>query len=217
MWPVTRVKICGITRAEDARRAVELGAWAIGLVFAADSPRRCDPAEASAIGSELRRRVEVAGVFVNEPLDELTELADACELTILQLHGDEGPSYCEEAKRRTGLKIMKAARVRDAGSVRAVEAYRRADFHLLDAWVPGLMGGTGQSFDWELARAHRGPVPLVLSGGLDPANVEGAIAGVRPFAVDTASGTEASPGVKDPALVEGFFEAVERADSAAAA
>lgn len=214
---MTRVKLCGITRLEDAHLAVELNAWAIGLVFAPGSPRRCDPAEAAAIAGAVRRSVEVAGVFVNCPLDELAELADACSLTILQLHGEEGPTYCDRAARRTGAKIMKAARVRDAGSVRAVEAYRGVDLHLLDAWVAGREGGTGVPFDWDLARAHSGRVPMVLAGGLGPGNVAEAVRAARPFAVDTASGTEAEPGVKDPALVEAFFAAVAEADAMEAA
>lgn len=214
---MTRVKLCGITRADDAQLAVDHGAWAIGLVFAPESPRRCDPAEAAAIAGSVRRSVEVAGVFVNCPLDELAELADACSLSILQLHGDEGPTYCDRAARRTGAKIMKAARIRDAGSVQAIQAYRGVDFHLLDAWDPKRRGGTGAAFDWTLARAHRGHVPMVLAGGLEPANVGDAVRAATPFAVDTASGTEAEPGVKDPDRVAAFFAAVAEADAVAAA
>jgi phosphoribosylanthranilate isomerase len=213
---VTRVKVCGITNLEDAQRAAALGAWAVGLIFHPDSPRAVDVDTAAEIGAEMKRAAEVVGVFVNHPLDEVAAIADACGLTVLQLHGDEGPSYCREAGRRTGAKVMKAMRVKDAQSVQALEAYREVDLHMLDAHVPDKPGGTGETFDWELARRHRGPVPLVLSGGLTPGNVGEAVASVEPFAVDTASGTEASAGRKDPAKLAAFFRAVEQADRAVA-
>ena len=204
-----RVKICGITRREDAELAVELGAWAIGLIFHDSSPRMVDLDTAAAISAEFRRQAEVVGVFVNRELSEVAEVADACSLTMLQLHGEEGPVYCDELRRRTGLKIMKAARVRDAASLQALDAFRHVDHHLVDAHHPDLFGGTGETFDWELLRGRRSKVPLVLSGGLTAENVHDAIVAVRPFGVDTASGTERSPGVKDPAKVEAFIRAAE--------
>jgi phosphoribosylanthranilate isomerase len=210
-----RVKICGITRPEDGELAVEHGAWAIGMIFHEPSPRKADLQVAAEIGAELKRKVEVVGVFVNRELTEVAEIADACSLTILQLHGDEGPVYCEEIRRRTGLKVMKAARVRDHASLQALTAFRNVDYHLVDAHHPDLYGGTGETFDWELLRTHRSKVPLVLSGGLTPDNVGEAIRRVHPLAVDTASGTEASPGVKDPAKLTAFFRAVEQAAVAA--
>jgi phosphoribosylanthranilate isomerase len=210
-----RVKVCGITRHEDAELAVSLGAWAIGLIFHEPSPRKVELDTAAAIGAEYKRQAEVVGVFVNRELGEVAEIADACSLTMLQLHGDEGPVYCDEIRRRTGLKIMKAARVRDAASLQALNAFRQVDFHLVDAHHPDLFGGTGETFDWELLRARRSKVPLVLSGGLTPDNVGDAIRATYPFAVDTASGTEAAPGVKDPAKLEAFFRAAEQAAVAA--
>jgi phosphoribosylanthranilate isomerase len=207
--PVTKVKICGITNLEDARAATDLGAWALGLIFFPDSPRRVELEQAAEIATALRRRVELAGVFVNAPLDEVLGVLESAPLSMLQFHGDEGPSYCEEARRRTGLKVMKAARVRDRAAVRALSSYR-TDFHLLDAYVPGSWGGTGERFDWELATAHPGKPPLVLSGGLDPDNVAEAIAVAKPFAVDVASGVEAEPGRKDRDKLARFFTAVER-------
>jgi phosphoribosylanthranilate isomerase len=204
-----RVKICGITRRDDAELAVELGAWALGLNFHEPSPRRVDIDTAAAIGAEFRRQAEVVGIFVNRELGEVAEIADACSLTMLQLHGDEGPVYCDEIRRRTGLKVMKAARVRDAASLQALGAFRQVDFHLVDAYHPDLFGGTGETFDWELLRGRRSKVPLVLSGGLTPENVHDAIVAVQPWAVDTASGTEASPGVKDPVKVQAFMRAAE--------
>lgn len=208
---MTRVKICGITALEDAQLAADLGAWALGMIFWPDSPRACPIEQAEAIGTRLHRRVELTGVFVNATLDQVAETADVCRFTLLQLHGDEGPSYCQEAGRRTGCRVIKAARVRDAAQVQALRAYR-TDLHLLDAHSERAPGGTGESFDWELARQHPGNPPLILSGGLTPDNVGLAIAAVSPFAVDTASGTEAAPGRKDPAKLTAFFRAVEAAD-----
>jgi phosphoribosylanthranilate isomerase len=201
------VKICGITRHEDAELAVSLGAWAIGLIFHEPSPRAADPAVAAEIGAAFHRRAEVCGVFVNRPLEEVERLADVCTLSMVQLHGDEGPEYCSEIARRTGAKVMKAARVKDAASLQALSAFRRVDYHLVDAHHPDLFGGTGETFDWELLRARRSKVPLVLSGGLTPDNVAAAIEAAHPWGVDSASGTEASPGIKDPAKVQAFIEA----------
>jgi phosphoribosylanthranilate isomerase len=208
---MTRVKICGLTALEDAQQAADLGAWALGMIFWPNSPRKCTIEQAEAIGAQLHRRVELAGVFVNAPLDEVAVTADVCRFSLLQLHGDEGPAYCQEAGRRTGCKVIKAARVRDAAQVNALRAYP-TEFHLLDAHSRKAPGGTGESFDWELARLHPGTPPVVLSGGLTPDNVGQAIEAAAPFAVDTASGTEAAPGRKDPAKLTAFFRAVEAAD-----
>jgi phosphoribosylanthranilate isomerase len=214
---VTRVKICGVTREEDAALAVEAGAWAVGTIFYPGSPRACDPAVAEEIGAELKRRAELVGVFVNATLDEIALLADRCGLTTLQLHGDEGPAFCREAARRSGCRVMKAVAVKDAASMRRLRAFREVDLHLLDAHSPDVRGGTGRTFEWELARLHEGPIPLVLSGGIDADNVGRAIAAVHPYAVDSASGTEASPGVKDPAKVKALIAAVRAADAPQAA
>ncbi|HEX2436148.1 MAG TPA: phosphoribosylanthranilate isomerase [Solirubrobacterales bacterium] len=203
---MTRVKICGITNLEDAEEAVRLGAWAIGLNHHPASPRLCEPGVAAEIGAAMKRRCEVAGVFVNSSLDEVARAADEEQLTMLQLHGDEGPAFCAEAARRTGAKVIKAIRVRSAADPRAAEAFR-TDFHLLDAHRPGTPGGTGESFDWELAAGRRSETPVILAGGLTPANVTEAVAAADPYAVDVASGVEASPGRKHHALMAAFFEA----------
>jgi phosphoribosylanthranilate isomerase len=211
---MTRVKICGITRPADARLAADLGAWALGMVFWPGSPRVCAIGDAEAIGAEFRRRLQLTGVFVNATLDEVAATADRGGLTLVQLHGDEGPAYCREAARRTGCRVMKAVRVRDAAQVRDLQRFH-TDFHLLDAYSPRTPGGTGETFAWELVREHGADPPVVLSGGLTPENVGEAIAAARPFAVDTASGTEAEPGRKDPAKLKAFFRAVEAADRVA--
>jgi phosphoribosylanthranilate isomerase len=213
---MTRVKVCGVTNLDDAQRAVDLGAWAIGLIFHEPSPRSCALPEAEEIGRRLKRAgPEVTGVFVNRPLEELAAIADACSLSMLQLHGDEGPAYCDEAARRTGCRVMKAVQIRDKSSLTALRTFH-VDFHLLDAHHPDLRGGTGATFDWDLIGKRR-RVPVVLSGGLTPENVGDGIAATQPFAVDTASGTEATPGRKDPGKLEAFFRAVARADELAAA
>jgi phosphoribosylanthranilate isomerase len=204
---MTKVKVCGMTNLEDAEHAATHGAWAIGLIHHRESPRCVELEVAEEIGAALKRRCEIAGVFVNSSLEEVVDAAERANLTLLQFHGDEGPSFCVEAGRRTGAKVMKAFRVRSGEDIQAAEAYR-TDFHLFDAHRPGTHGGTGESFDWELLAARRSKVPLVLAGGLTPANVAEAIEIVRPFAVDVVSGVEAEPGRKDHAKVEAFLEAV---------
>jgi phosphoribosylanthranilate isomerase len=207
---VTPVKICGLTRLDDAARAVELGAWALGMVFWPGSPRRCPPDEAARIAGALRRQAELVGVFVDAPLDRVAKAADELGLSMVQLHGDEGPSYCAEAARRTGCRVIKAVPVRSQADLRALRSFH-TDFHLLDSGAGVTPGGTGATWDWTLVSALTGGVPVIASGGLRPENVADAIATLRPYAVDSASGTEATPGVKDPAKLEAFFEAVAAA------
>jgi phosphoribosylanthranilate isomerase len=216
-----RVKICGITNLPDAELAVELGAWALGMVFYEGSPRRCSPEQAQLVTAALRRRVELCGVYVNAPLERVVGDSDRLGLTLVQLHGEEGPSFCAEVARRSGLRVIKAAQVGGPGDVRDLERFH-VDFHLLDARAKapaarGLRGGTGESFDWTLVSARRSKVPLILSGGLNGENVAEAIAVTHPFAVDTASGTELAPGHKDPGKLRAFFDAVEGAGAQSAA
>jgi phosphoribosylanthranilate isomerase len=151
-------------------------------------------------------------VFVNASMEEIVDVCERVPLTLLQLHGDEGPSFCSEAARRTGARVIKALQVAGVGDVRDAERFH-TDFHLLDArsatiGKEDLRGGTGETFDWSLLAARRSKTPLILSGGLTPANVADAIERVRPYAVDSASGTESSPGHKDPAKLRDFFAAV---------
>jgi phosphoribosylanthranilate isomerase len=202
-----RIKICGNTSLEDAREAVELGAWAIGLIHHPDSPRFVEPEVAEEIGAALKRRVEVAGVFVDSTMDEIVDAADREQLTIVQLHGDQGPQFCREVARRTGAKVMKAFRVRSSADVRGAEAFR-TDYHLFDAYRPQTPGGTGESFDWELLAGRRSRIPALLAGGLTPENVGEAILAAKPWGVDVVSGVEAEPGRKDARKLAAFFEAV---------
>jgi phosphoribosylanthranilate isomerase len=210
----TKIKFCGMTRLEDAELAVALDAWAIGLILWPGSKRAADTDAALRISNAVRRKVEVAGVFVNQPLDEVAALADMLHLSLIQLHGDEGPSYAKEIGRRTGAKVIKAQSVRLAADVVAVQAFR-TDFHLLDTHREGLRGGTGETFDWSMLARRRSEVPLILSGGLTPDNVADAIEAVHPFAVDVASGVEASPGVKDHDKMKAFAAAVRSTAPAA--
>jgi phosphoribosylanthranilate isomerase len=212
----TRIKFCGLTDLDDADAAVEAGAWALGMILWPGSSRRCSVADAARIAAVHRRRVELVGVFVNDTLDRVAASADEIGLTMVQLHGEEGPSYCAEVARRTGCRVIKAARVRSGADIRALRPYA-TDFHLLDAYLEGVPGGTGETFAWELAGEHRGRVPVILSGGLTADNVAEAIGTVHPYAVDVASGTESAPGVKDHDKLRAFAAAVETARSAAPA
>jgi phosphoribosylanthranilate isomerase len=200
------VKICGITNLDDAELAAALDVWALGMVFYEGSPRQCSAAAAQDISARLRRRVELCGVYVNAPLDEIAAQVETLGLSLVQLHGDEGPSFCGEVRRRTGARVIKAAQVEVPGDVRDLERFH-VDFHLFDAPSQTLRGGTGETFDWSILAARRSKVPMILSGGLDAGNVADAIALVHPYAVDSASGTEAAPGRKDPDRLRAFVEA----------
>jgi phosphoribosylanthranilate isomerase len=205
-----RVKFCGITNLDDAAEAVRLGAWAIGLIHFDGSPRYVEPGVAAEIGAAYRRKCEVVGVFVNPTLEEVGRAVEDAGLTMVQLNGAEGASFCTEVARRTGAKVIKAVHVASAADIHAAEAYR-TDFHLFDRRGRGLWGGSGESFDWELLRGHRSEVPALLAGGLRPDNVAAAIAVAHPYAVDVASGVESEPGRKDHAAMAAFFEAAQAA------
>jgi phosphoribosylanthranilate isomerase len=204
-----KIKFCGINNLTDAEAAVAAGAWALGLNLWKGSKRRCKPGVAAEIAAVHRRHVQVAGVFVNATLDQVTSSAEQIGLTMLQFHGDEGPAFCAEAARRTGCRVIKAARVHSGADIQALAPFK-TDFHLLDAHVAGQVGGTGETFAWELARSHRSRIPVILAGGLTPENVGDAIAVVHPYAVDVASGIEdpAHSPFKDHALMRAFADAV---------
>ena len=209
------MKFCGITNMDDAAEAVRLGAWAVGLIHFHGSPRNVDPAVATEVAAAFKRKCEVVGVFVNPTLDEVARAVEDEGLTMVQLNGNEGASFCAEVKRRTGLKVAKAVHVASAADIHAAEAFR-TDFHLFDRRANGAWGGTGESFDWELLRGHRSEVPAILAGGLRPDNVATAIEIARPYAVDVASGVELDPGRKDHAAMTAFFEAANSVGAKAA-
>ncbi|HEY8582858.1 MAG TPA: phosphoribosylanthranilate isomerase [Capillimicrobium sp.] len=196
------VKICGVTTVEDAELAVELGAWAVGLIFHQPSPRRVKASDAARIGQAVRGRTRVAGVFLNHPLDLIMTRHENVGFDLVQLHGDEGPAFCSEVARRTGAKVIKAARVRDAGDMRSLDAFRSVDFHLVDGVE------RGEPVDPALRRARRSDIPLIIAGSLTPDNVAEAVTAWEPYAVDVASGVEAEPGRKDPDKLAAFFAAV---------
>ena len=204
----TRVKICGVTNVADALAAAEAGADMIGLMFYERSPRCITLQTAVEISRALPPFVLRVGVFVN-PAEELVlrALGD-CNLSLLQFHGDEPSEFCMQF----GLISMKALRVRDAESLKALENFH-TDAFLLDAYSKRGLGGTGEKFNWDLAvKAQKFGKPIFLAGGLTPENVADAVAKVRPFAVDVSGGVESAPGKKDHAKVKAFIQAVRNAD-----
>src|SRR3954451_8570313 len=202
------VKICGITRLEDAELAAELGAWGIGFILWPKSARNADPAVAAGIAPVLRRRLGTGGVCVNQPLDEIERFADTIGLSHIQLHGDEGPSFCAAVAQRTGAKVIKAVRVAHASDLRELQRFH-TDYHLLDTAQHGQYGGTGRTWDWSLLTRRKAGIPFLLAGGLNAENVADAIVATRPWAVDVSSGVESEPGVKDPEKLHALFAAVE--------
>ena len=212
---MARVKFCGITRLEDAEHAAELDAWAIGFILWPGSKRAADPAVAAGIARAVRRRLEPVGVFVNPTLDEVARAVEGIGLTLVQLHGDEGPAFCAAVAQRTGARVIKALRVGSGADIRDAERFH-TDFHLLDTAAGAARGGTGRTWDWRLAAQRRSPVPVLLSGGLTPENVAEGIAAVHPWGVDVSSGVETAPGIKDPARMEAFAAAAGAAASEAA-
>jgi phosphoribosylanthranilate isomerase len=208
----TRVKICGLTSLSDAIEAVRLGADALGLIFAQESPRRLEPEAAAAITRHLPSLVTRVGVFKDQDPAWIREVVRSCCLHIVQLHGSESPRYCREL----GVDYIKAFRIQDERSLAPMQDYTessRVRAFLLDTFVHGRAGGTGETFDWSVARTASAFGPIILSGGLHPGNVAQAIIQVRPFAVDTCSGVEEEPGKKDVERLRAFFDQVDQADS----
>jgi phosphoribosylanthranilate isomerase len=201
-----RVKICGITRLEDALAAAELGADALGLNLWPGSSRAVRPEVAREIARRLPPFVTAVGVFVNQPREELLRLARAAGVAALQLHGDEAPEDCRDL----GLPVIKAFRVARPEDLVPIARYPDVAAVLLDSRSERF-GGSGRTFDWELGGRAAGPRPLILAGGLGPENVAAAVRAVRPYAVDTASGVESSPGVKDRERMARFIRAAKEA------
>ncbi|SFR39863.1 phosphoribosylanthranilate isomerase [Marinobacter gudaonensis] len=201
-----RVKICGLTRPEDVRAAVESGADAIGLVFYPPSPRSVSPAQARALANEVPAFVTVVGLFVNPTREEVESVLEQVPLDLLQFHGDETPAFCAGFGRRW----IKAIRVREAGEIEdAFADYRNAAGLLVDAWDPERYGGTGRVFNWDLIPQER-PLPLILAGGLSSDNVSAAVEQVRPWAVDVSGGVEKGKGIKDIRKIRHFINEVHR-------
>jgi phosphoribosylanthranilate isomerase len=205
----TRIKVCGITRLEDALLAAELGVDALGFNFYHPSPRCIAPAAARAIIKRLPPFETAVGVYADETeIDRVTAVADEAGVGAIQLHG---PRFPDLAERPAGYPLIRAVAVGEGFRAESLADFQASAF-LLDAFHPKLSGGTGRSFDWELAREANNYGTIILAGGLNPGNVGHAIREVRPYAVDVASGVESAPGKKDPDLLRAFFDAVQEAD-----
>ncbi|NCF16975.1 MAG: phosphoribosylanthranilate isomerase [Haliea sp.] len=204
----TRIKICGITRPEDAREAVAGGADAIGMVFYPPSPRAISVVQAAEIVDAISPFVTVVALVVDKPADDINRILEQVPVDLIQFHGDESPAFCRQFAR----PWMKALRVReDTDIASACGAYGEGRAILLDAWQEGVPGGTGMRFDWGLVSRSL-PLPVVLAGGLNEHNVAEAVATVKPAAVDVSSGVECSPGIKDAGKIRRFIAAVRAAD-----
>lgn len=199
-YGVPRVKICGITTIEDASHAAACGADALGFVFYPASPRCIEPDSARRIIAELPPLITTVGLFVDESPDRIRETVEFCGLDTVQLHGKEEPAQCSYPPHR----VIKALRLKQGMDASLFAAYRVSAL-LLDAYVPGEPGGTGQCCDWELARQIASRHRVILAGGLNPENVAAAVRRVRPYGVDVSSGVEKRPGHKDPQKVASFI------------
>lgn len=206
----TRIKVCGITHPDDARFAAELGAWALGVIFAPESPRRVDLEQARVVMDAVGPGIEKVGVFVNAGFAEVSQALETCGLTAVQLHGDESPQECRELREHCGCRVVKALQISGPESLQPVVRFD-TDYLLLDTYHPGKRGGTGRAFNWELAAGLPGELRasrVILSGGLNPDNVGTAISAVSPFAVDVCSGIETEPGIKDRDKMRHFFSVI---------
>ena len=204
----TRVKICGIRSLPDAKAALEAGADALGFVFYEKSPRAVSVEQAAEIVRKLPAFVSTVGLFVNADEEQLRAVLAQCPLDLVQFHGDESPAFCESF----GYPYIRALRMKDGVDVaREVGKYPGARAILLDSYIPGVPGGTGESFDWQRIPGER-DFPLLLAGGLTSDNVAEGIASCRPWAVDVSGGVEASPGVKSAVRIRQFIQAVADAD-----
>jgi phosphoribosylanthranilate isomerase len=203
--PRVKIKVCGTTNLKDALFAVDSGADAIGFIFSKKSPRYILQKDAKDIVAKLPPFVETVGVFVNETSDRVNRIAEQCKLTAIQLHGDESPAFCRRIKRR----VIKAFRVKDTNSFKGMADYDVSGF-LLDSYNEESKGGTGKTFDWNLALRAKKQGPIILAGGLNPYNVYTAIHRVKPYGVDVCSGVEKSPGIKDSVKIDEFIKSVRK-------
>ncbi len=206
------VKICGITRAQDAELAAGLGASALGLVFWQNSPRYVSAEAAKAIVANVPANVLKVGVFVDQPVEEVARIMDDAGLDVAQLHGHESPEYCRDLTVRlkadpTDVTVIKAVGMTDNGSVN-IDDFGADVVLLIDTHDPARFGGTGKTVNWDSAREIAATRRTILAGGLNAANIKLAVRSVRPYGVDVSSGVESSPGIKDPNRLRTFFEAL---------
>jgi len=203
---MVKIKICGITNLADAEKAVELGADALGFIFS-KSPRRVDAEIATEIIKGLPPFITTVGVFVNESMEVVKHIASVCRLNVLQFHGDELPEFCSQF----GRKIIKSFRVKNPDDLSMLPGYKGiVSAYLLDSRVKGKRGGTGETFDWELAKIAVPYGRVILAGGLTSENVAEAIKAVNPYAVDVSTGVESAPGKKDYEKMRRFVETVRQ-------
>lgn len=205
---MTRIKICGITREQDVLAVANSGADALGLVFYEKSPRHVSVQQAAKLVHAVQPFVTVVGLFVNPSVTYVREVLSKVSLDVLQFHGEEDPEFCAQFCK----PYLKAIRVRPGVDlIQCASRYASAQGLLLDTYIEGTQGGTGESFDWALI-PHQLPLPVILSGGLHAGNVAAAIRQVRPYAVDVSSGVEAGKGIKDAAKVAAFIKEVKDVD-----
>jgi len=196
-----KVKVCGMTSLKDSLVAVEEGADAVGFIFYKKSPRSVTMKTVREIVLELPPFVDTVGVFVDETAEQINKIADYCNLDIIQLHGDESPTFCKKIRRR----VIKAFRIKDMQSVKKLSSFQVSGF-LLDTFSENLHGGTGKVFDWNLALPAKKFGPVIMAGGLTPNNVQQAIRQVRPYGVDVCSGVESEPRIKDHKKIRAFLK-----------
>lgn len=207
----TRVKICGITSKDDAFKAIKFGADALGFVFCKKSPRYLSPSRARNIVEILPPFVSIVGVFVDEKIGAIRDIAGFVGLNAVQLHGDEDHHFCHRLKRYQVLRIIKGFRVNEAFDFGSVKKFD-VDGYLFDTYQEGVLGGTGKVFNWELLKAADVRGTVILSGGLTPENVAEAVRIVKPFAVDVSSGVEKAPGEKDHHKLQAFIQNARQAE-----
>jgi phosphoribosylanthranilate isomerase len=205
---LTKIKICGITNLEDALFAAFSGADALGFIFYTKSPRFIKIKEAKRIISKLPPFISKVGVFVDEKLSKIEKIYEECRLSAVQLHGDETPLFCRKIK----YPVIKSFRVKDKNSLDILPKYKVNAF-LLDTFHQEKLGGTGEKFDWSLAKKAKKIGPIILAGGLNPKNISEAIRTVKPYAVDVSSGVEKSPGIKDKQKLRDFINQLRSIDA----
>lgn len=208
---MVKVKICGITSLEDALFAAKSGAWAVGFVFAKESPRYIAPEKAAEIIKKLPEKTEKTGVFVDSSLEEITEISQKTGLTTIQLHGNETEEFCGKLSDRLKLPVIKALRIKEADVLLVIPKYKNQVFAiLLDSWSSKEFGGTGKTFNWDIAvKAKSYGIPVILAGGLNPDNIREAFLKVQPYALDISTGVEKDKGIKDHNRIKNLFRALK--------
>ncbi|OGI21735.1 MAG: hypothetical protein A2287_05725 [Candidatus Melainabacteria bacterium RIFOXYA12_FULL_32_12] len=207
---MVKIKICGITTLEDASLAAQLGAWAVGFIFYKKSPRYIEPDKAKLIIKELPDNIEKIGVFVDLPLDEIQDIALKTGITQIQLHGNESKDFCTEVVNKINLPVIKAIRIKDFTDLSSIPEYKNiVSAILLDSYSKNLFGGTGESFNWGIAKkAKTYNMPIIIAGGINPDNVANVYTEIQPYALDISSGIEEYKGIKDHNKLKKLFSAV---------